>query len=54
MAYVINKTPEQERRQEKILRDFGYNPKQASKEQRELAEHIAEKCHEAMKGGCHA
>ena len=54
MANIIIKSPEQQAREQKILKDFGYNPKTAGRTERELAEHIAAKCHEAVKGGRHA
>lgn len=54
MANVIIKTPEREERERQILKDFGHDPKHAGAAARELAAHIAEKCHEGMKGGRHA
>lgn len=54
MANVIIKSQEQQSREQKILKDFGIHPACASSAQRELAQHIAEKCHQAAKGGRHA
>lgn len=54
MANIIIKSDERKDRERQILKDFGHDPSRAGKEQRELAEHIAEKCHEALKGGRHA
>lgn len=54
MANIIIKSPDRQAREQKILRDFGCNPKTAGRPERELAEHIAAKCHEAVKGGRHA
>lgn len=54
MANVIIKSPEREARERKILKDFGHDPKRSGAAARELAEHIAEKCHEGLKGGRHA
>lgn len=53
MANVIIKQPEQKAREDKILRDFGHDPKKVDRETRELAAHVAEKCIEALKGGGH-
>lgn len=47
MANVIIKSEERERRQDKILADFGHGSN-ASRETMEHAEHLAEKCHEAQ------
>lgn len=46
--YVIIKSDERKKRQERILRDFGYG-KNASAEQKDAAECIAEKSYEAIK-----
>jgi hypothetical protein len=46
--HVIIKSDERKRRQEKILRDFGYG-KNASADKRDAAECIAEKSYEAIK-----
>jgi hypothetical protein len=46
--YVIIKSDERKKRQERTLRDFGYG-KNASAEQKDAAECIAEKCYEAIK-----
>ena len=54
MANVIIKSQEQQNREQKILMDFGIDPARASSAQRELARHIAEKCHQAAKGGRYA
>jgi hypothetical protein len=46
--YVMIKSDERKRRQERILRDFGYG-KSANAEQKDAAECIAEKSYEAIK-----
>lgn len=51
MANIIIKDSDRQERQNQILRDFGHNPQTANAAAREQAEHIAEKCYEAMKKG---
>jgi hypothetical protein len=46
--YVIIKSDERKKRRERILRDFGYG-KNASAEQKDAAECIAERTHEVLK-----
>ncbi len=46
--YVIIKSDERKKRQERILRDFGYG-RDANAEQKEAAECIAERTHEVLK-----
>jgi len=46
---IIIKTDEQKARENRILRDFGYNPKTANKETREYAEATARITTEFMK-----
>lgn len=48
---IIIKSDEQKRAIETILRDFGHGAN-ASSEQREAAETIAQKTNELIKGGC--
>lgn len=48
--YVIIKSEERKKRQERILKDFGFGyGKNANEEQRDAAECIAEKSYEAIK-----
>lgn len=49
MVHVIIKNDERKRREQQILRDFGYSSNTASKEAREKAEYIAEKVNELKK-----
>ncbi len=49
MANIIIKGDDRQARSDKVLRDFGHNPRTAGKEAREQAAHIAETCHEALK-----
>ena len=51
MANIIIKDDARQERQSKILRDFGYDPSTAPSAAKEQAEHIAEKCNEAMQKG---
>jgi hypothetical protein len=48
MANVIIKSDSRRKREQRILRDFGHNPRTANKETREQAEHVAEKSREAL------
>lgn len=48
MANVIIKSEDNRRRENKILRDFGHNPRTANKATRELAEATARKTTEAI------
>jgi len=49
MANFIVKNEDRQKREEQILKDFGYNPNAATKEEREKAEYIAEKVNELKK-----
>lgn len=49
MANVIIKSSERQERTNKVLRDFGYNGSNASKQTKEYAECVAQKSYEAMK-----
>lgn len=51
MANIIIKDDARHERQNQILKDFGHDPRTASAAEREQAEHIAEKCNEAMQKG---
>ena len=51
MANIIIKDADRQEREKQILRDFGHDPKTANAAAREQAEHIAEKCYEAMQKG---
>lgn len=46
---IIVKNDERKARENQILKEFGCNPSQATKEQREQAEYIAEKSNEIQK-----
>lgn len=48
MANVIIKSEGRRRREAQILRDFGHNPRMASRGTRERAEYVAEKTREAI------
>lgn len=41
MANVINKTDEQKRHEEQVLKSYGVNPERATAQQREYAQEIA-------------
>ncbi len=51
MANIIIKDDARQERQKQILKDFGHDPRTTSAAVREQAEHIAEKCYEAMQKG---
>lgn len=51
MAYIIIKTDEQKEREKEMLKDFGYDPRHANKEVKELAETIARRTDEALRMG---
>lgn len=51
MANIIIKTNEQRAREKEMLKDFGYDPKYASREERELAEIVARRTDEALRMG---
>lgn len=47
----MTKSDERKQREEKVLKDFGYNLSTASKEIREHAQYVAEKSYEVQRGG---
>jgi len=49
MANIIIKSDERKAQGAKILRDFGYDPRSASKEIREYADATAQRSREAIK-----
>ena len=49
MANVIIKNSERQSMTNKVLKDFGYNGSNASKQTREYAECVAQKSYEAIK-----
>ncbi len=51
MVNIIIKDADRQARQQQILRDFGHDPQTADAAAREQAEHIAEKCSEAIRKG---
>lgn len=49
MVNIIIKSDDRQARSDRMLHDFGHDPRKAGKEEREQAEHIAETCHEVLK-----